>query len=332
MEKALVDYPDSDESDSPAATGSDANKSPENGKGRLEPPSFLPPLPEAFHNLYASKSRTSNQDDPSLHEGRQRHIPHVEGNWPTHVYIEWHPSKTESDLLFNLLAKADDGTTPKQQIRSSLMSELGSEQPLHISLSLSLTLKTHERQSFIDALTTEVINTGVRPFDIRLANLDWAANYDRTRWFLVLQALQPSNDELNRLLQASNSVAERFGQLALYSNTGVSGQHPVLTHELKHLAGKEKLTEVKNPAFQGSLPHKTSNSESYTSLNRFHISIGWTLEQPPISRREQVRAIGSIEISKLGIHVDAVKVKEGNTVHSISLTSMIQEVNETIGS
>lgn len=96
---ALVDYASSDEDEdekqddtalghlpiAPSAGHKELKR-----KSDLHPAtkSGLPPLPSKFHDLYASKARVSTQDDPSLHGGRKRITPHVEGNWPSHIYIE----------------------------------------------------------------------------------------------------------------------------------------------------------------------------------------------------------------------------------------------------
>ena len=92
---ALVNYPDSASSEDESSPPIDTDLAQTNGHGTLkrkrhhdDAHSILPPLPPSFHDLYASNSRAASQDDPALHAGRQRLTPHIEGNWPTHVYIE----------------------------------------------------------------------------------------------------------------------------------------------------------------------------------------------------------------------------------------------------
>jgi hypothetical protein len=91
---SLVQYPDSD-SDSDSAQGKipvqprrDPAKPGLKRKRSATLRNDLPPLPTAFHDLYSTNVRVGTSDDPSLHGGRKRATPHVEGNWPSHVYLE----------------------------------------------------------------------------------------------------------------------------------------------------------------------------------------------------------------------------------------------------
>ena len=88
---SLVQYPSSDSDDHDAGdaippTSSERSQTGAVKRKRSEPD--LPPLPAAFHDLYSTNARASTTDNPSLHGGRKRAIPHVEGVWPSHVYLE----------------------------------------------------------------------------------------------------------------------------------------------------------------------------------------------------------------------------------------------------
>lgn len=180
----LVEYSDSEDSDSSTRKGKAIQSRGTKRKRESEKESSLPPLPDTFHDLYASTTRVSNQDDPTLHAGRQRVTPHVEGNWPTHIYIECmsllhvhelpksnnclrkggHPSTEQSSRLNDSLTSVSQATgLSENECYSLLRSDLGAELPLHISLSRPITLLTHQRQFFTDALTNNITKSNLRP-------------------------------------------------------------------------------------------------------------------------------------------------------------------------
>ncbi|KAJ5766266.1 uncharacterized protein N7511_003882 [Penicillium nucicola] len=288
----LVQY-----SDSESEPESESRELPPCKKPRHDPtpgPS-LPPLPAAFHDLYASSTRVSVQDDPSLHGGRKRAIPHVEGNWPTHLYLEWYPAKEELSLLAELVAHAETSLNQNAPtVHSLLHSDLHAQLPLHISLSRPVVLRTEQRAPFTELLQKAIHDSHISPFEVLPDSLGWASNYDKTRWFLVLRVKKPAHDCLNALLNLSNSALARFDQPPLYA----------VSSHMRNL--KHALPRGENGA---------SLSEDYSDC--FHISLAWSLSGPSESDRQRVASIDLKALQARTIAFDSVKAKMGNNVDDL---------------
>ncbi|KIW20180.1 hypothetical protein PV08_00755 [Exophiala spinifera] len=286
----LVDYSESpSESDEPCpednrgqrkrrASGSD-------DKDARRPP----PLPASFHSLYATNVRTAASDDPTLHAGRTRQVPHAVGNWPTHVYLEWHPSKEELVILDDVIEHAKPLNDVGKSIHSFLRSELGALQPLHISLSAPLVLRTEEKGPFEERVCSEVRQRRVGNFTVCVTGLAWVANHDGSRYFLVLKLSRPPNDELNKLLSACNAAARRLGLTELYA------------HQRKRVD-------------EDGLREKLERSDM---TDAFHISIAWSLHQPEKQAREQLHKLDGLEPPVIGF--SKLKLKMGNVIVDIPL-------------
>ncbi|KAM4067321.1 U6 snRNA phosphodiesterase [Hirsutella rhossiliensis] len=250
----------------------------------------MPPLPAAFHDLYASTVRQSVTDDPGLHHGRKRQTPHVPGNWPTHLYIEWHPSEAQHNALEELLGLAEAELGDDIKLRNFLTSDLGAHLPLHISLSRPLSLRAAEKDDFLDRVTKSIRSSGTGAFAVRPGGLAWYRSPDSGRTFLILgvvagAGMGSTNPQLMRLLTRCNTVSTSFNQPALYQKT---------------------YNEAVGSAF--------------------HVSIAWTFGLPDdeaslrvlrLFKRKQFKKLQTWEID-----VSGVKAKIGNVVSHIPLAEM----------
>ncbi|KAL2870039.1 HVSL domain-containing protein [Aspergillus lucknowensis] len=291
---ALVQYSESESDAEQESPPREVNKTDRVAAGQTRQCPSLPPLPPAFHDLYASSIRVSVRDDPSLHGGRKRVIPHVEGNWPTHIYLEWYPSKDELEILCGIIAQTGHMLREEQSsIHSLLHSDLGAQLPLHISLSRPVVLRTEERQPFLDMFQTALQASDISPFDIQMEGLDWVSNSEKTRWFYVVRVNRPNQDTLNRLLRISNRSLDHFGQPSLY--------------------------ETPDPPESHTQRNYPDTPKDYTDC--FHISIAWRLAEPSTEDRERIKSIDLEELSAFRIHFNSVKAKIGNHVSSIQLAS-----------
>ncbi|KAK5663546.1 hypothetical protein OQA88_3977 [Cercophora sp. LCS_1] len=290
---ALVDYSDSDsESEQPP---------PKKTKLTATAAPSLPPLPAAFHDLYASTVRTSTNDDPSLHQGRTRQVPHVAGNWPSHLYMTWHPCAATQALLTSLLTSLKDKLRPRVQLNTFLTNDLGVPLPLHISLSRPITLTTANKDNFLFQLSTSVSVSGIKPFDLTCRGVEWHRTEESGRSFLVLRvqsapAIKGSkgvNPELTGLLRRCNVVVDDYGQPQLYQWAE---------------SGDDEDDENRDERLGRA----------------FHVSIAWSFAEPSKEIKRLTEEVFNepstqAQIQQITIVADGIKAKIGNVVTHIPL-------------
>ncbi|KAL0252412.1 hypothetical protein I308_101803 [Cryptococcus tetragattii IND107] len=101
----------------------------------------LPILPSNFN--------TTPEDDPSLHQGRTRSRPYVDGEYNTHVYISLSVSLELSKILKTIIAKLPSSPSPIHALLPNL----------HISLTRPVPLRRHQIQPFRDELASRLGQT-----------------------------------------------------------------------------------------------------------------------------------------------------------------------------
>ncbi|KAF4592150.1 U6 snRNA phosphodiesterase [Ophiocordyceps camponoti-floridani] len=278
---ALVDY----SSSSSSSEAGDAH-APKRLKSQQDTKALaMPPLPAAFHDLYASTVRHSVVDDPCLHQGRKRQTPHIPGCWPSHIYVEWHPTPQQHGTLSKLLSMVEAEMGRGFELHRFLTSDLGAPLPLHISLSRPLSLRSADKDAFLDRLTQSIQTSGLGTFSVAPCGLAWYKSPDSDRTFFILRvaaAPKSNNPQLTTLLERSNATANLYGQPTLYQKT---------RGEAVDMA--------------------------------FHVSIAWSFGLPgdeaSVETLKLFQHNDLTDLSKMRIDVTAVKAKIGNVVTHIPL-------------
>ena len=146
--------------------------------------------------------------------------------------------------------------------------------------------------------------TNIFRFDIAFTGLDWVANYEKTRWFLVLRLRKPEFDGLNKLLHVSNQVVQEYNQPALYTTRNIHGKRERPTRKLPYA----QWVDIQDVS------------------DAFHISIAWTLTAPNDELLKLARAMFAAykkELDQFQVQVGEIKFKVGNVVTSIPLPKTV---------
>ena len=125
----------------------------------------------------------------------------------------------------------------------------------------------------------------------------------------MLVSQRPLQDELNRLLDSCNNAARQAGYPGLY--VGGRGDGP--------MQRETSSGQSENPT-RKSYEKPPTNGLDHTE--HFHVSIAWNLAEPDPAFIKLVNDFDVSEhVTSLEPTFDTVKVKVGNTVHSIDLGS-----------
>lgn len=220
-----------------------------------------------------------------------------------------------------------------KEIHSLLEDDLGVPQPLHISLSRPLVLRTETKDDFLAQLSRTVSSSGVKPFSVTPSDLLWHPNEDGTRWFLVLRLNRLEDNELGRLLGACNEVAGRFNQPLLYTETSTTTHGIEVARSKKQRRSSQVSHKRACLGLEIDPDEKVIQSPGWDTREideRFHISIAWRL-QPPAQGGEEGDDLADdleyseamIEAKNLSISFTEVKVRIGQGVNVVSLRPRI---------
>ncbi|PBK67775.1 hypothetical protein ARMSODRAFT_988898 [Armillaria solidipes] len=152
-------------------------------------------------------------DNPSLHQGRKRNTPHVDGQWAAHVYISL--GLNRKSAMFSLLSEAIQSAKDEIPTLNDFWSKDGSVGPeLHVSLSRPIYLRAYQREDLKRAVKSLAL-THPR-FTLTFSTFAELVNDERTRTFLTIE-VGAGHHQLSQLSNALAPTLQAFRQKDYYA-------------------------------------------------------------------------------------------------------------------
>ncbi|KAF9075746.1 U6 snRNA phosphodiesterase Usb1 [Rhodocollybia butyracea] len=123
------------------------------------------------------------KDDPSLHQGRIRTTPHVEGQWASHVYVSIKVEK-HSPMYKLVLDAIHTAKELEPALHDFKQDFSGRYLELHISLSRPIFLRTHQKDDL--KRTVRSLAEKSSCFKVSFTTFSALTNDEQTRTFLSL--------------------------------------------------------------------------------------------------------------------------------------------------
>ncbi|KAK7021220.1 U6 snRNA phosphodiesterase [Favolaschia claudopus] len=170
------------------------------------------PKKRKLPTLSATLTGPQHVDDPSLHQGRTRSKPHVDGQYAAHIYASVPLSRSSG--LFKLLCKIiESGQTMVPSLHDFWSND--SKPELHISLSRPIYLRAHQREEIKRAVKNVADKSP--PFTASFAHVSELINDERTRIFLALE-VGAGHHELATLTSSLTPTLQAMRQQEFYSS------------------------------------------------------------------------------------------------------------------
>ncbi|KAF8967106.1 hypothetical protein BDZ97DRAFT_1903514 [Flammula alnicola] len=180
-----------------------------------EPVQQPPPKKKKLPPISSSIVAPGPMDNPTLHQGRIRTTPHVEGQFAAHVYVSLALPRQSvlHKVVRDILRDAKKAIPTLHDIWSY---KEGSMRPeLHISLSRPIFLRAHQREDLKRAVKN--IAKKHRAFIVFFATLSELINDEKTRTFLTME-IGAGYHELRSLLDELAPALQAIRQQEYYVN------------------------------------------------------------------------------------------------------------------